>query len=92
MGMGGMAPVDTSDGGQTVLILGILGIVLCAFCAPFAWMKGNTYMQTCRAMGVQPSTQGTVGRILGMVGTGFLVLGLLSAGLSFCGALLAAPR
>jgi hypothetical protein len=87
--MGFGPPVDTSDGGNSVLILGILGIVLCAFCAPIAWMKGNAYMQTCAAMGVQPSTPGTVGRILGMVGTGFLVLGVLAGGLSFCAGLMA---
>lgn len=87
---GGFGPaVDTSDGGNSVLILGILGIALCALCAPVAWMKGNAYVQTCRAMGVQPSTSGTVGRILGIIGTVFLILGVLGGGLSFCASLLA---
>jgi hypothetical protein len=82
--MGFGPPVDTSDGGTSVLILGILGIALCALCAPVAWVKGNSYVQTCAAMGVRPSGAGTVGRILGIVGTMFLILGVLGGVLSVC--------
>jgi hypothetical protein len=81
-------PTDTSDGGTQVLIWGVLGLAVCAFCAPVAWMKGNTYMATCTAMGVRPSSAGTVGRVLGIVGTVLLLLGVVGGGLSFCASLL----
>ncbi|HEY8075340.1 MAG TPA: hypothetical protein VIF62_14550 [Labilithrix sp.] len=87
MGYGpqGFGPqVDTSDGGTAVLIWGILGFALCAFCAPVAWVKGNAYMKTCAAMGVRPSSAGSVGRILGIIGTALLILGVLGGALSVC--------
>jgi hypothetical protein len=87
--MGFGQPVDTSDGGTQVLIWGVLGLALCAFCAPVAWVKGNSYVQTCTAMGVRPSTPGTVGRILGIIGTLFLILGVVGGGLSVCAQALA---
>jgi len=81
MGYGG--GVDTSDGGTSVLIWGVIGLAVCAFCAPVAWIKGNNYVKSCAAMGVRPSSAGSVGRILGIIGTilmGFaLVGGCLSA-------------
>jgi hypothetical protein len=82
--MGYGQPVDASDGGTSVLIWGVLGVALCAFCAPVAWVKGNTYMATCAAMGVRPSSAGTVGRILGIIGTILMVLGILGGVLSVC--------
>jgi hypothetical protein len=60
---------DTSSGGTTVFVYGLLGVVLCQLCAPVAWMKGNEYMRTCRAMGVEPDGLGVAGRVLGIVGT-----------------------
>ncbi len=80
----GMMPVDPGDGGTSVLIWGILGFALCALCAPVAWVKGNAYAKTCQAMGVRPSSAGTVGRVLGIVGTVLLILGVLGGGLSVC--------
>jgi uncharacterized membrane protein YjgN (DUF898 family) len=82
--MGYGAPTDTSDGGTSVLIWGVLGFALCALCAPVAWTKGNAYVKTCAAMGVRPSSAGTVGRILGIVGTVVLILGVGAGALSFC--------
>ncbi len=78
----GAPAVDGSDGGTQVLIWGVLGLALCAFCAPVAWIKGNGYMKSCQAMGVRPSSAGTVGRILGIVGTVLLGFGLLGGCLS----------
>ncbi len=70
----GMLPVDQSDGGTSVLIWGVLGIAFCQLCAPIAWLKGNAYVQSCQAMGVRPSSAGTAGRVLGMVGTALFAL------------------
>jgi len=62
----------------TVLILGILGLTVCAFCAPAAWLMGNSYVQSCRSAGVQPESSGTTGRLLGIIGTVLLAFALLA--------------
>ncbi|CAN5645860.1 hypothetical protein BH23PLA1_BH23PLA1_33920 [soil metagenome] len=67
------------EGGTTVFVLGLLGILLCAILAPIAWIQGNSYMERARAMGVQPDGLAVAGRIMGMIGTGLLVLGVLLA-------------
>src|SRR3954471_19644525 len=53
----------------TILILGILGICLCAICGIFAWAKGNAYMDACRSLGAEPKGTAVAGRILGMIAT-----------------------
>lgn len=63
----------------TVLVLGILGIVVCGVCGPFAWSMGA---RAEREMQAQPgrwsgSTEITVGKILGIVSTALLALGVL---------------
>jgi hypothetical protein len=61
----------------TVLILGILGLTVCAFCAPVAWIMGNGYVKACQAAGVPPQSSGTTGRLLGIIGSVLLMLGVL---------------
>ncbi len=63
----------------TVLILGILGLTVCLFCAPVAWIMGNGYVKACQAAGVPPQSSGTTGRLLGIIGTVLLVLALLTS-------------
>jgi hypothetical protein len=58
----------------TIFVLGILGIVLCALIAPFAWIKGASYRTTCRILDVPPNGLATAGYALGIVGTVMLVL------------------
>ena len=66
--------------GTTVLVLGILGLVVCGILAPVAWIKGNTAK---REMDAQPNVTWTnrgsvtTGRILGIVGTAIIVLGIV---------------
>ena len=66
--------------GTTVLVLGILGLVVCGLLAPVAWIKGNSAK---REMDAQPNINWTnrgsvtAGRILGMIGTALIVLGIL---------------
>lgn len=64
--------------GTTILILGIIGIVVCQICAPFAWVMGNRAKKEIDANPGVYSNAGNVniGRILGMVGT---ILILVSA-------------
>ncbi len=67
-------PGATKSDATTVFILGVLGIVVCQLCAPFAWKKGNTYRDVCMIHGIDPDGLATAGRILGIVGT--VILGL----------------
>lgn len=72
----GMEPPDHPQA-MTVLILGILGLSMVPFTAPFAWYMGT---QALREIDAQPGRYGRrdwvhIGRILGIVGT--VVLGLV---------------
>ena len=62
-----------------MLILGILGIVVCGFIAPFAWRMGKRTVDEIDAsqgrLGGRGSAQ--AGYILGLIGTVLLGLGLL---------------
>jgi len=63
----------------TALILGIVGIVCCAFCAPFAWWIGKQEVDAVRA-GLSPGANegmAKAGMILGIVGTVLLGLSLV---------------
>jgi uncharacterized membrane protein YjgN (DUF898 family) len=61
--------------------MGILGIVCCGFLAPVAWVMSNSAMATLNAGGGNESDRSMVNiaRILGIIGTVLLVLGLLWA-------------
>ncbi|WP_188829079.1 DUF4190 domain-containing protein [Nocardia camponoti] len=73
-------PQREADGATTALVLGILGLVLCQFIAPFAWAKGkgvlNEIDASNGALGGRGSAQ--AGYIMGIIGTIFLVLGILA--------------
>ena len=64
----------------TILILGICGLVLCQILGPFAWSMGNKAIREIDASGGQVGGRDTVnvGRILGIVATALLVLGVLA--------------
>ena len=68
---------DESDDATVIFVLGLLGIVFCQVCAPFAWAKGNTYVRTCALAGVQPNSLAVAGRVMGILGTVLLVLSVL---------------
>ena len=63
----------------TALILGILGIVVCGFLAPFAWRIGKRTVDEIDASQGQLGGRGSAqaGYILGLIGTVLLGLGLL---------------
>lgn len=63
----------------TALVLGILGIVVCGILAPFAWNIGGKELAAIDAGRRPPENRGTAnaGRILGIVGTVLLGIGLL---------------
>lgn len=72
---GGMKP----HRGVVVLVLGILGLVLCAVCAPIAWMMGSADLREMDAGRMDPTGRGltTAGKICGIIGTIILGIGVL---------------
>jgi hypothetical protein len=65
--------------GTTILVLGILGLVFCQIFGPFAWVMGNKAVAAIDAGRADPAerSNANVGRILGIIGTVFLVLGII---------------
>lgn len=64
-------PQATSSRATTALVLGIVGVVCCQLCAPFAWWMGKQELAAIRAGTAPASNEGTAktGMILGIVGT-----------------------
>ena len=63
----------------TVLVLGILSLVVCAICGPIAWVMANKDRAQMNAGLMDPSglDQTKAGRICGIIGTVFLILGAI---------------
>lgn len=63
----------------TVLVLGIIGLVACQVLGPFAWVMGNNELAAIDAGRRPPENRSTAnaGRILGIVTTVLLAIGLL---------------
>lgn len=63
----------------TILVLGICGLVLCQVLGPFAWVMGTRALREIDASHGQLGGRDTVniGRILGIIGTVLMVLGLV---------------
>ena len=70
------AALPNAPGAVLSLVLGIIGVAACSLCAPFAWYYGRHAEQLVDASGGQLGGRGlaTAGKILGIVGTVFLVL------------------
>lgn len=62
----------------TVLVLGILGLVVCGVCGPFAWSIGNRVVAEIDASGgaLGGRQEANIGRILGIVATVLLIAGV----------------
>lgn len=63
----------------TILVLGILGLICCAPLGIAAWIMGNKELQAIDAGLRNPENRGTAnaGRIIGIIATALLVLGVL---------------
>ncbi len=63
----------------TVLVLGILSLVLCQILGPFAWVMGNKELAAIDAGRRAPENRGTAqaGRILGIISTVLLIIGVV---------------
>ena len=68
---------EKPEGGSTIFILGLLGLLLCQILGIIAWVQGNTYMEKCRSMGVEPEGLAVAGRILGMISTILLIISVV---------------
>ncbi|MFC5829681.1 DUF4190 domain-containing protein [Nonomuraea insulae] len=69
-------PPQTHPNGTTVLVLGILGLVVCSFIAPFAWSMGTKALREIDESGYVYENRGHIqaGRICGIIGTVVLIL------------------
>lgn len=74
-----MSNGSSSSNATLILVLGILGIVCLPFLAPIAWVMGNNALKELDQGIGDPNTRGTIvaGRILGIIGTGLLILTLM---------------
>jgi hypothetical protein len=72
-------PYPEASQATTVLVLGIIGIVLCQFLGPVAWVMGNNELAAIDAGRRAPENRGTAnaGRILGIISTVLLAIGVL---------------
>lgn len=76
-----MSEAQKPEGAGTILVLGILGFVLCAPLGILAWLQGNSYLEKCRAAGVEPEGSAVAGRICGIIVTLLMIAGILIGGL-----------
>ncbi|MGW1739755.1 DUF4190 domain-containing protein [Nocardia sp. NPDC001965] len=60
----------------TVLILGIIGMMFCQICAPFAWIMGRRALDEIDASGgtIGGRSNVMVGYVLGIIGSVMLIL------------------
>jgi hypothetical protein len=68
-----------AQGAIPALVLGILSVVFCPLCAPFAWYFGRRAEHLVDASGGMLSGRGeaTAGKILGIVMTILMILGIV---------------
>ena len=71
--------------GTVVLVLGILGLVLCAPLGIAAWVMGSGDMREMDAGTMDPAGRGTTqaGKICGMIGTILFAISLVIIGIVF---------
>jgi hypothetical protein len=73
------ASASASGQAITALVLGILGVICCGLLAPVAWYLGQAELAAIREGRSPVAGQGLAmaAKILGIIGTIFLVLGLV---------------
>jgi hypothetical protein len=65
--------------GALVLVLGVLGLVICCVCAPFAWTRANSALAEYGDEDPGDRSIVEAGRVLGIIGTVLWVLVLFRA-------------
>jgi len=63
-----------------ILVLGILSVIGLPFLGPVAWIMGNNAMKILNSFEADPSqrTNARAGQVCGIIGTVFLILGIIS--------------
>jgi uncharacterized membrane protein len=71
--------------GTLILVLGILGLVVCAPLAIAAWVMGAGDLKQMDAGAMDPSGRGNTqaGKICGIIGTILMILGIIIVGILF---------
>lgn len=75
------------EGAATIFVLGLLGLLICGPLGTIAWIMGNSYLERCRSLRIEPDSLAVAGRIMGilvsvLMGLGLLVmLGILALGI-----------
>jgi hypothetical protein len=71
--------------GTLILVLGILGLVVCAPLAIAAWVMGSGDLKQMDAGAMDPSGRGNTqaGKICGIIGTILLIIGVIVLGIVF---------
>jgi hypothetical protein len=65
---------SAGDGGIAALIVSLMGYMFCGLLCPIGWYLGASHEAECRRRGVEPSGSGKAGKIIGIIGTVFLLL------------------
>jgi hypothetical protein len=75
-----MAGYPEASQATTALVLGIIGLVACQICSPFAWSLGHKELEAIDAGRRPPENRGMAqaGKVLGIVGTALLGIGVLA--------------
>jgi len=63
------------DDSTTLLLLGLVGLLTCQILAPVAWYLAARHREERLQDGELPDAYARGARVLGMIGTGLLVLG-----------------
>lgn len=76
---GGMPQTMSHSNATVILVMGILGLVVCAPLGIVAWVMGGKALKEIDASGQYYDNRGTVqaGRIIGIIATIFLILQIL---------------
>ena len=72
-------PTSNPGRGTLILVLGILSIVCCSPLGPFAWVMGAGDLKKIGTGEISPEAKGLTqaGMICGIIGTIFLIVGIL---------------
>lgn len=73
-----MSSQNKPEGAVVVFVLGLLGLLLCQILGIVAWVQGNAYLSRCRQLGVEPDGLAVAGRILGIIATVLLLVGVVA--------------
>ena len=76
----GQGPRPEPHRGTLVLVLGIVSLVACAICGPFAWLIGRDDLRKMDHGSMDPEGRGLTqaGMICGIIGTVLLILPLVA--------------